>query len=303
MKQIKQLMFALIIGQTLLLATGCSVLGFGIGAIKDSKKNEKIRKFGIPDEQAAAKPVQENDHIQIFLKNGERLDGGFVKFVRQKIGDEIQESLVWHDMQTDQQVLTKATEIERIINIKNGQDKWTDIKEAANIKGNSKIKIFLKDGQQLEGRFLKHMEHQVGNEYVATIEWYDKANNRHESTQIADIKGIIAIENEKDEWVGLEEAATIKANSLIEMVMKDGQQMEGRFLRQMEQQVANVSVITIEWYDEKNQRVSTQVADIEGIVVKQKRNRKWRGLGTGAAIDAMFAVAILKNGLNIDLSD
>ena len=67
----------------------------------------------------------------------------------------------------------------------------------------------------------------------------------------------------------------------------------------MEQLEGNEYVTTIEWYDKANQRhVSTQVADIEGIVVKQKRNRKWKGLGIGFVIDAIFIAAILDGGID-----
>jgi hypothetical protein len=302
MKQLKQLLFVLFVVQSMFSATGCSILGFGIGAVKDAKKIEKIKKYGIPSEQSARSSVQENKRIQIFLKNGNRLDGKFIKLVNEKVDDEIQHSILWHDMSNNQQVTTQFIDIERIITIEYEEDKWAGLEEAGTIKGSSHIEIFLKDGQKLEARFLKQMEQKIGNDTVTTIEWNDVANKRQVSTQVTAIEGIIAFENEQDNWVDIEEAASIKAKSRIEIFLKDGQLLKGRFLKQMEQQVGNETVEAIEWYDEANIRqMSTQAAGIEGIVVTQKRNGKWKGLGIGLILDAALTGAILKNGLDIGL--
>ncbi len=302
MKLFKQLMFVLIAVQSMFSATGCSILGMGIGAIKDTKEIEKIKKYGVPDDRTASLSLKENHPIQIFLKNGERQEGLFVKLMNQKVGEDSQASIVWHDMSTGQQVSTPYKDIKRIITIQYEQDKWRVLEEAETIKGSSRIEISLKDGQLLQGRFLKQMEEQVGNGNLTTIEWYDVANKQQMSTQVEDIEGIIAFENERDNWVGLEEAATIKGNSHIEIFLKDGQILQGRFLKQLEQQVGIETVQTIVWYDEANTRqVSTHVADIAGIVVKQKRNQKWKGLGIGIVIDAVLTAVILKNGLELDI--
>ncbi len=303
MKQLRQIIFSLFVAQSMLSATGCSLTAFGIGAIKDSKKIETIKKYGVPNEQAARSSVQENKRIQLFLKNGDQKEGVFIKLMNQKVGDEIQHSILWHDMSTKQQVITQFIDIGQIITIDYEQDKWAMLEEAGTIKGSSDIEIFLKDGQKLEGRFLKQKEQQVENDTVTTIEWYDVANKRQMSTQITAIQGIIVTENEQDNWLDPEEAGAIKGNSRIEIFLKDGKLLQGRFLKQMEQQVGNDTVTTIEWYDEVSRRpVSTHVSAIAGIVVKQKRNQKWKGLGVGLILDAALTGAILKNGLDIGLN-
>ncbi len=201
MNLVKQLIFVLFLGQYMLSATGCaSALGFGIGADKDSKK---IKKFGVPAKQTAPLQVRENSHIQIFLKNGQRQDGEFVKLMKQKIGDEYIESIVWQEMANNQQISTQVAEIEQMITIEDEQSKWIDLKEVASIRKDSRIEIFLKEGQQLEGRCIRQMEQQVGNEYVTTIEWYDKINKRQVSTQIADIEGMVVKQKRNGKWKGL----------------------------------------------------------------------------------------------------
>ena len=115
MKLIRQLIFALFVGSFALAVSGCSAIGFGIGALADS---ESIKKMGVPGEQAT--PLQENSHIQIFLKNGKILEGKFLFQMEKKVGEEQVESIVWYDEANDRQVSTQAADIERVATIKNG---------------------------------------------------------------------------------------------------------------------------------------------------------------------------------------
>ncbi len=110
MKLIKQLMFALIIGQYMLSATGCSVIGFGIGAISDSNN---IKKMEISGEELT--PIPKNSHIKIFLKNGQQQGGKFIMRLKQQVGDEHSESIIWYSEVTQQQVSTQVASIERIL--------------------------------------------------------------------------------------------------------------------------------------------------------------------------------------------
>jgi hypothetical protein len=119
MKLIKQLMFALIIGQYMLSATGCSALGFGIGALSDSNK---IHKLEIPSEELTLIP--KNSRIQIFLKNGQQQEGEFLMHMEQKVGEEYVKSIVWYEKGSNRQVSTPVADIERIAAKQQRNGKW-----------------------------------------------------------------------------------------------------------------------------------------------------------------------------------
>ena len=110
MKRIKQLIFALHLGLFVLVGSGCSAVGFGIGALSDSYKSENLE---ISSEQAPS--LQRNSHIQILLKNGQQREGQFLLYIAKKIGDAHLENIVWLDKANNCQVSTQIAEIDRIV--------------------------------------------------------------------------------------------------------------------------------------------------------------------------------------------
>ncbi len=212
-------MFALLIGQSMLLATGCSVLGFGIGAISDSSQSEQG--FGIPAAKTTPLQVQENSYLQIFLKNGEQQEGKFTKLMKQKVGDENVESIVWFDEANNRQVSTQFADIERIVTIDDEHSKWLHLEEAASIQKESLIEISLKNGEQASGQFLLFQEQKIGDENIAFIEWYDKANNRQVSTQVADIERIVVKQKRNGRRRGLGIGAALDVLMIILLARGD----------------------------------------------------------------------------------
>ncbi len=119
MKLIKQLVFVLFVVQSMLSATGCSAVGFGIGALSDSNKIEKLE---ISSEDVSALP--KSSHIQILLKNGQQQEGQFQLYIAQKVGDEYLGNIVWHDKANNRQVSTQIAEIDRIVTKQQRNGKW-----------------------------------------------------------------------------------------------------------------------------------------------------------------------------------
>jgi hypothetical protein len=119
MMLIKQLIYSLIIGVPLLSITGCTAIGFGIGALSDSNKT---RNYKIASEQPPYIP--KNCRFQIFLKNGQRQDGEFVKLMKQEVGEEYVEAIVWYDKPSKRHVSTRISEIDRIVTKEQRNGKW-----------------------------------------------------------------------------------------------------------------------------------------------------------------------------------
>ncbi len=222
MKLIKQLVFAISLGSFALGGSGCSAIGFGIGAVSDSSK---IIRLGMPDEQATR--LQENNHIQIFLKNGLRHDGKFITRMTGKIADENVASIVWYDEATDRQIATPTADIEQVVTINSQKDKWLALEEAATIRKNSDIKILLKSGQRHEGKFLIYWEEKVGDEHIGNIEWYDKATNQKVSTQTSEIKRIIAKQQRYGKWVGIGIGSVLDTIIVVGVINAVGKSLDG----------------------------------------------------------------------------
>ena len=119
MKQLKQFVFVLFVVQSMLSATGCSAIGFGIGAASDSNK---INRQEFSGEELTRIP--KNSQIQIFLKNGLVQKGHFIRLVEQQVGEEFVNSIVWNNSATYRQESTQISAIERVV-IKPEQNmKW-----------------------------------------------------------------------------------------------------------------------------------------------------------------------------------
>ena len=119
MKRIKQLILVLLLGLFMLGGSGCSAIGFGIGAYSDSNKSEILE---ISSEQAPTLP--KSSHIQLLLKNGQQREGQFLLYIAQKIGDAHLENIVWLDKANNQQVSTQIAEIDRIVTKEQRNGKW-----------------------------------------------------------------------------------------------------------------------------------------------------------------------------------
>ena len=184
MKIIKKIMFALFLGSVAFAGTGCSAIGYGIGAAADSNG---VKNFGVPPEQNSPLQIHEYSRIQILLKNGQMRDGEFVMYMEEKVGEEYLTSIVWKDNENRQQVITPMTDIEQVITLKSASGKWKSLEEAASIRKNSRIEIYLKSGQTQKGQFLLLLEQEEGDENVAFIVWYDAASKQQMSTKVEDI--------------------------------------------------------------------------------------------------------------------
>jgi hypothetical protein len=119
MKLIKQLIFTLIIGTALLSLNGCSAIGFGIGAISDSNKIEKME---IPMEQIPLLP--RNSNIHLALKDGQQLEGIFLNRMEQKVGDDNSATMLLFDKVNNRQIATHIGDIEHIEAMEKQNRKW-----------------------------------------------------------------------------------------------------------------------------------------------------------------------------------
>lgn len=119
MKLIKQLMLALLVGLFVLAGSGCSLVGFGIGALSDSNEIERLE---ISSEQVPSLP--KGSHIQIVLKNGQEQEGKFISYIAQKVDDQHLENIVLLDKVNNQQVIKQIAEIDRIITKQQRNRKW-----------------------------------------------------------------------------------------------------------------------------------------------------------------------------------
>ena len=119
MRLIKLLIFSLFVGTFIFVSSGCSIYGFGIGALSDSNK---IKDLEIPNEQASS--ISKNSHIQILLKNGYQLEGQFLLYLAQTIEAENVETIVWYDKVNNRQVSTELAEIDKILTSQQRNGKW-----------------------------------------------------------------------------------------------------------------------------------------------------------------------------------
>jgi len=119
MKLVKQLIFTLLVGSFALAVSGCSAIGFGIGALSDSNKIEKME---IPTEQVPRLP--KNSYLQISLKDGQQLEGIFLKRLELKGGNDHSEAMLLFDKVNNRQIATPITDIERIEAKERRNRKW-----------------------------------------------------------------------------------------------------------------------------------------------------------------------------------
>lgn len=192
-------MLAILIGQYLLTASGCSIIGFAIGASSDSQYSVKM---GIPPKPTRIEPLQKGEHIQIFLKDGNRQDGWFDSFYKEMVDEERRLSIVWTHIDSRQLDTTLVTDIERSIVIENEKNKWVGLEEAASLRKDTRIKLTLKDGQTYKGQFLSLMEQPIGEEEVTpAIQWYNTSEGKHITTQVSEIESIRAQHNQNLKWI------------------------------------------------------------------------------------------------------
>jgi hypothetical protein len=109
MKQITWLVFALFVGLVVLGGSGCSAIGFGIGALSDSNntKNLEISNEKLPT-------LTPNSLVRISLKNGQQMEGQFLLYMPQKAGEQYLENILWLDEASNKRVSTQISEIDRI---------------------------------------------------------------------------------------------------------------------------------------------------------------------------------------------
>ncbi len=119
MKQIKQLLIPLLLGLLLVTGSGCSAIGFGIGALSDSNN---IKDLEIPNEQARS--ISKNSHIQIRLKNGYQLEGQFLSYLEQTTEADYVATILWYDKANNRQVSTELAEIDKILTSQQRNGKW-----------------------------------------------------------------------------------------------------------------------------------------------------------------------------------
>ena len=118
MMLIKQLIYSFIIGIPLLSITGCTAIGFGIGALSDADKTKNHKIYtGILND------IPKNCRLQIFLKNGQQQEGKFVKLLKQNDGEEYVEALLWFDKPSNRHISTRISEIDKVVT-KQGKGKW-----------------------------------------------------------------------------------------------------------------------------------------------------------------------------------
>lgn len=116
---IKQLIYPLIIGVSLLSLNGCTAIGFGIGALSDADKtmSHKIANK-LPSN------IPKNCRLQIFLKNGQCQDGEFVTLINQKEGGKYVEAILFYDKPSNRHVSARISEIDSIVTRSRGNGKW-----------------------------------------------------------------------------------------------------------------------------------------------------------------------------------
>ncbi len=109
MKQTTWLVFALLVGLVVLGGSGCSAVGFGIGALSDSNntKNLEISNEKLPT-------LAPNSLVRISLKNGQQMEGQFLSYMPQKAGEQFLGKIVCLNEASNKQVSTQISEIDRI---------------------------------------------------------------------------------------------------------------------------------------------------------------------------------------------